>query len=147
MSIASNDGLVIKCLDMIETLEISTRARTELLDITAHVQQLVRKSGVQQGICYLYVPHTTAALTINENADPSVQQDLLMEMNKVIPFQDKYAHAEGNSAAHIKASLFGNTLFVFIEANALVLGTWQGIYLCEFDGARRRKVFVKIVEA
>jgi secondary thiamine-phosphate synthase enzyme len=132
---------------MIETLEISTRARTEFIDITSLVQQIVRKSGVHQGICYLYVPHTTAALTINENADPSVQQDLLMEINKVIPFQDHYSHAEGNSAAHIKASLFGNALFVFIEANTLVLGTWQGIYFCEFDGARRRKVYVKIVEA
>jgi secondary thiamine-phosphate synthase enzyme len=132
---------------VIEILEISTRSRTEFIDITSLVQQIVRKNGVQQGICYLYVPHTTAALTINENADLSVQQDLLMEINKVIPFQDQYSHAEGNSAAHIKASLFGNSLFIFIEANTLVLGTWQGIYFCEFDGARRRKVYVKIVEA
>ena len=130
---------------MIQTLEVSTRSRTEFIDITSQVQQFVRKSGVQHGICYLYVPHTTAALTINENADPSVQKDILMEINKIVPFQDNYSHYEGNSAAHIKSSLFGNSLFVFIEDNALFLGTWQGIYFCEFDGARRRKVHIKIV--
>lgn len=131
---------------MIETLEVKTHSRTEFIDISAQVQQIVRKSGVQQGMCYLYVPHTTAAVTINENADPSVQKDILMELNKIIPFQDNYAHSEGNSAAHIKSSLVGNSLFVFIENASLVLGTWQGIYFCEFDGARRRKVHVKIVK-
>ena len=131
---------------MFETLDVSTRSRTEFIDITSQVQQIVRKSGVQHGMCYVYVPHTTAAVTINENADPSVQKDILMEINKIVPFHDNYSHSEGNSAAHIKSSLFGNSLFVFIEGNALVLGTWQGIYFCEFDGARRRKVYVKIVE-
>ena len=130
---------------MFETLEVTTRARTEFIEITPQVQQIVRKNGVQSGICYLYVPHTTAALTINENADPSVRQDLLMEINKIVPFQDNYAHAEGNSAAHIKASLLGNALVVFIEEQTLVLGTWQGIYFCEFDGPRRRKVYIKII--
>jgi secondary thiamine-phosphate synthase enzyme len=131
---------------MVETLDVSTRSRTEFIDITSQVQQIVRKSGVQHGMCYVYVPHTTAAVTINENADPSVQKDILMEINKIVPFHDNYSHSEGNSAAHIKSSLFGNSLCVFIEGNALVLGTWQGIYFCEFDGARRRKVYVKIVE-
>ncbi len=131
---------------MIETLEVKTRSRTEFIDISNQVQQIVRKRGVEQGICYLFVPHTTAGITINENADPSVQKDMLMEINKVIPFQDNYTHSEGNSAAHIKSSLVGNSLFLFIEGASLVLGTWQGIYFCEFDGARRRKVYVKIIK-
>ena len=130
---------------MLETLEVRTRSRTEFVDITSQVRQIVKKSGIREGICYLFVPHTTAGVTINENADPSVQQDMLMEMNKVVPFQDNYSHYEGNSAAHIKSSVFGNSLFVFIEDGSLVLGTWQGIYFCEFDGSRRRKIFVKIV--
>ena len=131
---------------MIETVEVQTRSRTEFIDMTSQVRQIVRKHGIRQGMCYLFVPHTTAGITINENADPSVQKDMLTEMNKVIPFQDNYTHYEGNSAAHIKSSLFGNSLFVFIEDGDLVLGTWQGIYFCEFDGARRRKMYVKIVQ-
>lgn len=130
---------------MFETLQITTHAQTELIDITSQVQQIVRQKNIVQGICYLYVPHTTAALTINENADPSVQRDILMEINKIIPFQDHYAHSEGNSAAHIKASLFGNALTIFIENGTLVLGTWQGIYFCEFDGGRQRKLYVKAI--
>jgi secondary thiamine-phosphate synthase enzyme len=130
---------------MYETLHISTHTHTEFVDITSQVQQIVRNSGVPHGICTVYVPHTTAAVTINEHADPSVQQDILMEINKIVPFQDNYAHYEGNSAAHIKASMFGNSVTVFIEEHALVLGTWQGIYFCEFDGARRRKVYVKLI--
>ena len=132
---------------MRETIEIKTRARTELIDVTSEIQQLVRKSGVREGVCYVFVPHTTAGVTINENADPSVQKDMLAEINKVIPFQDNYTHSEGNSAAHIKSSLFGHSLFVFIEQGSLALGTWQGVYFCEFDGARRRKMYVKIVSA
>ncbi len=131
---------------MIETLEVNTHSRTEFVDITSQVRKIVSKSGVRQGMCYVYVPHTTAGVTINENADPSVQKDILMEMNKLVPFQDNYSHSEGNSAAHIKSTLVGNSLFVFIKDAALVLGTWQGIYFCEFDGARRRKVHIKIVE-
>lgn len=130
---------------MLETLDVKTRAKTEFVDVTSDIRQLVQKSGVREGICYVYVPHTTAGVTINENADPTVQKDILNEINKVIPFQDNYTHSEGNSAAHIKSSLFGNSLFVFIEQGSLVLGTWQGIYFCEFDGARRRKMYVKIV--
>jgi secondary thiamine-phosphate synthase enzyme len=130
---------------MYETLHISTHAQTEFVDITSQVQHIVKNSGVQHGLCVVYVPHTTAAVTINEHADPSVQQDILMEINKIVPFQDNYAHYEGNSAAHIKASTFGNSVTIFIEEHALVLGTWQGIYFCEFDGSRRRKVYVKLV--
>ena len=131
---------------MLETIEVNTRNRTEFIDITSKVRQIVQQSGIRSGMCYLFVPHTTAGVTINENADPSVQRDMLMEMNKVIPFDDNYTHYEGNSAAHIKSSLFGNSQFVLVEDGALVLGTWQGIYFCEFDGSRRRKIFVKVVE-
>ncbi len=131
---------------MIETLHVATHSKTEMIDISRQVQQVVQKSGVREGICYVFVPHTTAGVTINENADPSVQKDMLMEINKIVPFQDHYAHSEGNSAAHIKSSLFGNSLWVFVEDGSLVLGTWQGMYFCEFDGARRRKVYVKVVE-
>lgn len=129
---------------MIETLNVATHSQTEMLDLTSEVQQIVSKHGVSEGICHLYVPHTTAGLTINENADPSVRRDMLMELNKIVPFHDKYTHAEGNSAAHIKASLVGNSLSIFIEDGRLVLGTWQGIYFCEFDGGRRRKLLLKI---
>ncbi|PIE34077.1 hypothetical protein CSA56_09215 [candidate division KSB3 bacterium] len=130
---------------MIETIEISTYSKTEFIDITSQIRGIVKKSGIQHGMCHVFVPHTTAGVTINENADPSVQRDMLMELNKVIPFEDQYTHYEGNSAAHIKSSLFGNSLFVFVENGALVLGTWQGIYFCEFDGPRRRKALAKVV--
>jgi len=130
---------------MLEQLEVKTRMRTELVDITGEVEKIVRKSQIKNGVCCLFVPHTTAGITINENADPSVRRDILMELNKVIPFEDNYSHAEGNSAAHIKASLVGSSETVFIEDGRLVLGTWQGIYLCEFDGPRQRQVLVKVV--
>ena len=130
---------------MIETLDIHTRSRTDLIEITPQIRQIVRKQGIQHGVCYVFVPHTTAGVTINENADPDVQRDMLAEINKIVPFEDHYAHGEGNSAAHIKSSLFGTSLFVFVENGELVLGTWQGIYFCEFDGARRRTVFIKVV--
>jgi secondary thiamine-phosphate synthase enzyme len=130
---------------MIKTLHIQTGARTEFIDITGKVQEVVHQSKAQDGICYLFVPHTTAAITINENADPAVQQDIVMELNKVIPFDDPYRHIEGNSAAHIKASIIGASEMVLIESGALVLGTWQGIYFCEFDGPRRRRLHVKVI--
>ncbi len=130
---------------MIKTLQIQTGARTEFIDITGKVREVVHQSKAQEGICCLFVPHTTAAITINENADPSVHQDIVMELNKVIPFDDLYRHIEGNSAAHIKASIIGASETVFIEAGALVLGTWQGIYFCEFDGPRRRRLHVKVI--
>jgi len=128
------------------TVSISTKDRVQFLGITREVQRLVAQSGVKSGLCMVFVPHTTAAVTINENADPDVTRDMTMEINKMVPFEDGYAHAEGNSAAHIKSSMFGPSLTVLIENGSLVLGTWQGIYFCEFDGPRNRRYFVKIME-
>ncbi len=108
------------------------------------VERIVSTSGVKEGICRVFVPHTTAGLTINENADPTVPADILMELNKIVPFDDGYRHTEGNSAAHIKSSLVGVDLTVFVTGGRLLLGTWQGLFFCEFDGPRRRKVFVKV---
>lgn len=130
---------------MIHTLSLRTRQRIELVDITGEIQELVRQSGVEEGVCHLFVAHTTAGLTINENADPSVQSDILMVLNKVISDQEAYRHLEGNSPAHVKASLMGPTLTVLVSKQSLLLGTWQGIYLCEFDGPRTRKVHLKVM--
>lgn len=131
---------------MIKTLQIKTEKHTEFIDITKKVQEIIKNSEVKSGVCYIFVPHTTAGITINENADPDVRSDMLMELNKIIPFDDNYKHIEGNSSAHIKASLLGFSETVFIEDGQLFLGTWQGIYFCEFDGPRFRKVYVKIIE-
>lgn len=130
---------------MIAQLEINTRSRAELVDITAAVQQTVREQGMQSGVCHVFVPHTTAGLTLNENWDPDVRRDMLMELDKIVPWQDNYRHGEGNSAAHIKASLMGFSQTILVEDGRLVLGTWQGVYLAEFDGPRRRRVLVKLV--
>lgn len=126
------------------TINIMTTAKTSMLDITEKVQQFVDKSGIQSGICTVFVPHTTAGITINENADPDVVSDILKQINKTIPFDADYDHMEGNSAAHIKASLFGFSQQVIVENSKLVLGTWQGIYFCEFDGPRNRKVYLQL---
>ena len=131
---------------MIQTFQLRTSAQTEFIDITHSVQEAVKKTGVKNGICVVFVPHTTAAVTINENADPGVIHDIVMEMNKIVPFKDQYHHLEGNSPAHIKTSLVGCSEIVFVESGKLVLGTWQGIFFCEFDGPRNRKVQVKILE-
>ncbi len=117
-----------------------------MIDITRQVQGVVREKNVDRGICVVYVPHTTAAITINENADPDVVRDFTMEINKLVPWEDGYRHAEGNSAAHLKASMIGFSETILIEDGRLVLGTWQGIYFCEFDGPRSRKVYVKVME-
>jgi secondary thiamine-phosphate synthase enzyme len=130
---------------MVTQLEISTRARAELVDITAEVQRTVREKGMQSGVCHVFVPHTTAGLTLNENWDPTVRADILMELDKIVPWQDNYRHAEGNAAAHIKASLVGSSQTILVEDGRLVLGTWQGILLAEFDGPRRRRVLIKLV--
>jgi len=130
---------------MIQTFEVRTSSQTEFIDITRSVQEVLKKTGVEDGICIIFIPHTTAAVTINENADPSVVQDIVMELNKIIPFKDQYRHMEGNSPAHIKASLVGCSQIVFIESGKLVLGTWQGIFFCEFDGPRNRNVHVKVM--
>ena len=130
---------------MIQTFQVKTSIQTEFIDITRSVQEAVEKTGLEDGICIIFIPHTTAAVTINENADPSVVQDILMELNKIVPFNDQYRHMEGNSPAHIKASLLGCSQTVFVESGKLVLGTWQGIFFCEFDGPRDRKVHVKVI--
>jgi len=130
---------------MLKEITIQTNSHTQILDITAQVQKVVEESRITEGLCCVFVPHTTAGVTINENADPSVKQDILMELNKVIPFNDNYSHLEGNSAAHIKASIVGFSVNVPVENNNLLLGTWQGICFCEFDGPRRRHFYVKIV--
>ena len=131
--------------EMMQFFEVRTSAQTELIDITRSVQEAVKKTGVKDGICIIFVPHTTAAVTINENADPSVIHDILMELNKIVPFKDAYHHMEGNSPAHIKTSLVGCSEIVLVESGRLVLGTWQGIFFCEFDGPRNRKVHVKVI--
>jgi len=126
------------------TLTIRTGAHTELNDISSQVAKAVRGSGVQEGCCSVYIPHTTCGVTINENADPSVKKDILKELNKVIPLDDGYSHMEGNSAAHIKSSLMGFSVTIPVSQGRMMLGTWQGIYLCEFDGPRSRKAIVSI---
>ena len=122
-----------------------TSRKTELIDITRSVREALQKTDVKNGVCMVFVPHTTAAVTINENADPSVRRDILMELNKIVPFEDRYDHTEGNSPAHIKASLLGPSQAIFVESGDLMLGTWQGIFFCEFDGPRNRKVHVKVI--
>lgn len=123
---------------------VRTNARSEMIDITDRIRILLRESRIKGGICHVFVPHTTAAVTINENADPDVPRDILMELEKIVPLNDHYRHGEGNSAAHIKASILGASETVFIEDGDLVLGTWQSIFLCEFDGPRTRRVFVRL---
>lgn len=130
----------------VSTIDVPTHSRVELQDITERVREVVEESGVRSGICMVCTPHTTAAITVNENADPSVKTDMVMEINKIVPFSDNYRHTEGNSAAHLKSSLFGASESFIIENGSLLLGTWQGIMFCEFDGPRRRRVQVKIVE-
>ncbi len=131
---------------MIRHLRVKTNARTELVDITQGVQRLVAESGTRSGVCYIYVPHTTAGITINENTDPNVGRDILKELNKVIPFDDDYGHSEGNSAAHIKSTLVGMSKSVLVEEGRLALGTWQAVFFCEFDGPRERRVMVKVMK-
>jgi len=130
---------------MLKEIAVQTNTQTQIIDITAQIQKVVRESGISEGLCCVFIPHTTAGVTINENADPSVKYDIIMELNKVIPLNDHYRHLEGNSTAHIKASIIGSSVNVPVENNNLLLGTWQGICFCEFDGPRQRSVYVKIV--
>jgi secondary thiamine-phosphate synthase enzyme len=132
---------------MSKTLEysVSTNSRTELVRINHLIDKAIEESGITDGICTVFIPHTTAGVTINEGADPSVVSDILKEMNKVIPFNDNYSHMEGNSAAHIKSSLVGPSLSIIIENGRPKLGTWQSVFFCEFDGPRQRKVWIKII--
>jgi secondary thiamine-phosphate synthase enzyme len=128
-------------------LSVKTRSKTEFIDITSDIKSVVKQAGIDQGICMLYVPHTTAGITINESADPSVPSDVLMVLNQMVPWDADYRHLEGNSPAHVKSSLVGPSELIAIEDGALVFGTWQGIFFCEFDGPRNRKVHVRIMEA
>jgi len=129
-----------------EKVSVKTSSRITLTDITDKVQAAVSKSRVKDGICFVFCPHTTAGITINENADPSVRSDIINTLNKLVPENAGYAHAEGNSDSHIKSSLFGSTLTIFIEDGNLAFGTWQGIFFCESDGPRSREVWVKVLE-
>jgi secondary thiamine-phosphate synthase enzyme len=129
-----------------ETLQVRSTTLTEMMDVTHSVQEAVKRTGVSEGVCIIFVPHTTAAVTINENADPAVPEDIVMTLNKIVPSEGRYLHSEGNSPAHIKASLLGFSQTVFIESGKLVLGTWQGIFFCEFDGPRTRKVHIKVIQ-
>lgn len=130
-----------------QKINIKSVKRIELVDITDKIQDAVAKSKVKAGVCYIFCPHTTAGLTINENADPSVQRDIANSLNKLIPENAGYSHGEGNSDAHIKSSLFGQSLTVFIEDGRLALGAWQGIYFCEGDGPRSREAWIKMVSS
>ena len=132
---------------MVKTLVFSTRARSQMVDITQEVAAVVLESGVTRGVCRVFVPHTTAAVTINESADPDVAADVLAALDGLVPWKGGYRHREGNSAAHIKSSLVGPELALLVEDGRLVLGTWQGVFLCEFDGPRKRKVHVRVDEA
>jgi secondary thiamine-phosphate synthase enzyme len=130
---------------MTSRFQVASKDRCEFINITSEVQKAVRSAGVSRGICTVFVPHTTAGVTVNENADPDVVQDMLKELEKIVPFDGHYAHREGNSAAHIKASFMGSSVQLIVDAGRLVLGTWQGIYFCEFDGPRRRTVQVQVL--
>jgi secondary thiamine-phosphate synthase enzyme len=128
-----------------KTIEIRTQAREEIVDMTAEVGRLVAASGVMDGLCAVFVPHTTAAVTINENADPDVKADILMALRRAVPDSLGYEHAEGNSPAHVKSSLVGQSVAVIVAGGRLQLGTWQGICFCEFDGPRTRQAWVQVV--
>lgn len=127
------------------TLSVTSRQAVELIDVTRQVRQAIRNSGISNGLAVVFTPHTTAAVTINENADPDVVSDMVMELNKIVPLQDNYRHAEGNSAAHLKSSLIGASETLIVVDGEPLLGTWQGIYFCEFDGPRKRTLQVQVI--
>jgi secondary thiamine-phosphate synthase enzyme len=129
---------------MIE-LSVSTKARNDFVEITDKIRDIVKKEGWTDGVLYIHIPHTTAGITINEHADPSVVHDIITQLDKKIPWRDGYDHSEGNSAAHIKCSLTGSSTYIFIENGRLLLGTWQGVFFAEFDGPRNRKVWLKFI--
>ena len=130
---------------MLYRLSVRTGGRVEFQDITGTVRDTISSSGVESGVCHVFVPHTTAGVTINEHADPSVVQDIAAQLDKMVPQHNRYRHLEGNSPAHIKASLMGSAQTIFIEDGRPVLGTWQGVFFCEFDGPRNRSLLIKIV--
>ena len=126
-------------------IAVKTSSRTEMIDVTHLIQQQVSESGTNEGLCLVFVPHTTAAVTINESADPTVRRDILMVLNSIVPWEADYRHLEGNSPAHVKTSLIGSSEIIAIEKGRLVLGTWQGIFFCEFDGPRTRKLDIRFI--
>ncbi len=130
---------------MIHKVDIKTKSRVEFQDVTARVREIVGASGVQSGVCHIFVPHTTAGITVNEHADPSVVEDIEAQLEAMVPQRNDYRHLEGNSPAHIKASLVGSSVELLIEDGKIVLGTWQGIFFSEFDGPRNRHMLVKIM--
>ena len=127
------------------TLTVKTTSKTEFIEITGDVQKAIQSDGIDDGVCLLFVPHTTAGITINESADPSVKSDILMVLNKIVPWKEAYRHLEGNSPAHIKSSIIGISEVIAMEGGRLKLGTWQGVFFCEFDGPRTRKVHVRLL--
>ncbi|MBE3113974.1 MAG: YjbQ family protein [Actinobacteria bacterium] len=131
---------------MFETLNIKTSSRVEMVDITERIANLITRHNINSGICCLFVPHTTAGITINENADSSVQRDINSKLSNLIPAGDNYSHLEGNSDSHIKSTVVGSSLNIIIDKGRPVLGTWQGIYFCEFDGPRNRNLYIKLIE-
>ena len=131
---------------MIKTISVKSFSREELIDISREVENAIKDLKIKNGVCYLYVPHTTAGITINEGADPSVKKDILKALQKIAPYGAEYAHLEGNADSHIKATLVGSSVNVFIENGKLTLGQWQSIFFCEFDGPRTRKVYMKVIK-
>lgn len=131
---------------MIKYINVRSRVRNEFIDITDKIHEIVKEEGITSGVCHVYVPHTTAGITINEGADPSVQRDILTCFSKLIPVDGDYHHREGNADAHIKSTIVGVSKTVFIDDGKLLLGTWQAIYFCEFDGPRHRRVAVKLIK-
>lgn len=130
---------------MVRYINVRSRHRTEFIDITGRVEEELKEAGIQSGVCYVYVPHTTAGVTINEGADPSVQRDIQYLLSKLVPRDESYHHMEGNADAHIKSTLVGASEYVLIDEGKLVLGTWQAIYFCEFDGPRHRRVALRFI--
>ena len=128
-------------------LTVKTHAQTEMIDVTGLVQEQLTEHNMDSGLCMVFIPHTTAAVTINERADPSVGRDILMVLNKIVPWKEAYRHMEGNSPAHLKTSIIGSSEIVAVENSRLVLGAWQGIFFCEFDGPRTRKMDVRLIRA
>jgi secondary thiamine-phosphate synthase enzyme len=129
--------------EVMQEIIITTRQRTEFIDITSRVISALKEAGGKSGVCIIYVPHTTASVTINENADPTVCKDILAGLERIAPHKGEYRHREGNADAHIKASIVGSSVMVMVEKGELQMGTWQGIFLCEFDGPRSRRVWIK----
>ena len=130
---------------MVKYINVKSKSRVEFIDVTGMVHETVKEAGVQDGICYLYVPHTTAGITINEGADPSVQRDIQNTLSRLIPQDVNYFHREGNADAHIKSTIVGTSVHVIVEGGKLLLGTWQSIFFCEFDGPRHRRIAIKFV--